>query len=111
METSSADIDLISELCCWLKAQCDGDWEHSYGISIETTDNPGWHVTVDLAETEWAAITIQFSRQERSASDWFQFEVNNGKFSGSGGITNLAEILRCFLTVVGSGKRRTLSSG
>lgn len=26
----------------WYKSQCDGDWEHEYGIKIETVDNPGW---------------------------------------------------------------------
>ena len=26
----------------WYKSQCNGDWEHSFGIKIETLDNPGW---------------------------------------------------------------------
>ncbi len=33
-------------------AQCDGEWEHDYGIKIETLDNPGWLVSIDLLGTD-----------------------------------------------------------
>ena len=36
----------------WYKKQCDGDWEHQNGIRIETIDNPGWKIVIDLVETE-----------------------------------------------------------
>ncbi|UCH44768.1 MAG: hypothetical protein JSV11_10785 [Nitrospiraceae bacterium] len=32
----------------WYINQCNGDWEHQYGIVIETLDNPGWRVKIDL---------------------------------------------------------------
>jgi Immunity protein 53 len=35
---------------------CDGDWEHSSGVSIGTIDNPGWSLDVELAETNLAAL-------------------------------------------------------
>jgi hypothetical protein len=35
----------------WYAEQCDGKWEHSYGVRIETLDNPGWQITVDLNGT------------------------------------------------------------
>jgi hypothetical protein len=35
--------DLISWLQRWYTAQCDGGWEHHYGITIGTLDNPGWY--------------------------------------------------------------------
>ena len=35
----------------WFKETCDGDREHAYGIIIETIDNPGWSMHVDLAGT------------------------------------------------------------
>ena len=25
----------------WYNGNCDGDWQHEYGIKIETVDNPG----------------------------------------------------------------------
>ena len=27
----------------WYMAHCDDDWEHSFGVTIETIDNPGWN--------------------------------------------------------------------
>jgi Immunity protein 53 len=96
---SNMSQPIIEALECWFKAQCDGDWEHSYGLSIESIDNPGWHVEIDLAQTAMAGVELAFSRDERSESDWVQFEVRAGKFIGSGGVGNLAEILRRFLAL------------
>ena len=39
----------------WFRRHCDGDWEHQYGVSITTLDNPGWSVQIDLAETTLAS--------------------------------------------------------
>jgi hypothetical protein len=86
----------------WFTAQCDGDWEHSYGLSIESTDNPGWYVEIDLAATALADVEVPFSRNERSESDWMQFEIREGKFTASGGVRNLAEILLKFLALTRS---------
>jgi hypothetical protein len=41
MDESSA----ITALEDWFKQHCDGTWEHRYGLTIQTTDNPGWLVT------------------------------------------------------------------
>jgi len=29
---------------------------HSFGVAIDTLDNPGWMVTIDLAETRWRDV-------------------------------------------------------
>lgn len=49
METN-IDYPLI-KLQDWYISNCNGDWEHTYGFKLETLDNPGWTVTVDLDET------------------------------------------------------------
>ena len=84
----------------WFLAQCDGDWEHNYGFKIETTDNPGWYVEVDLSETELQDTVIPFVRDEISESEWIQFEVREEKFCGSGGVLNLNKILLQFLSII-----------
>jgi hypothetical protein len=33
--------EILPWLQGWYATQCDGDWEHEYGVSIETLDNPG----------------------------------------------------------------------
>lgn len=41
----------LSALQEWYASVCDGDWEHSSGVRIETLDNPGWMLVVDLEGT------------------------------------------------------------
>ncbi|MGT2440121.1 Imm53 family immunity protein [Bradyrhizobium betae] len=43
--------DVLERLERWYAAQCNGDWEHTYGITIETLDNPGWSFKVELRDT------------------------------------------------------------
>ena len=38
-------------LSAWYAKHCNGDWEHSDGVKIETLDNPGWLAKVDIAST------------------------------------------------------------
>ena len=35
---------------CYL-TQCDDDWEHSYGVKIDTLANLGWTLKIDLTDT------------------------------------------------------------
>lgn len=35
----------------WYLKNCDGNWEHSYGVEIGNIDNPGWYIKIDLKET------------------------------------------------------------
>jgi hypothetical protein len=41
----------LERLAHWYKSNCDGDWEYSFGLTIDTLDNPGWSITVDLDDT------------------------------------------------------------
>lgn len=31
----------------YYKEKCDGIWEHTYGFTIETCDNPGWQMKIN----------------------------------------------------------------
>jgi hypothetical protein len=42
-------VDVIDD---WFKARCDGLWENQNGLRLETTDNPGWLLTIDEAIEE-----------------------------------------------------------
>lgn len=45
MATKGAPQDPVAELDRWFSNRCDGTWEHHWGVSIQTTDNPGWLLT------------------------------------------------------------------
>lgn len=44
-------MNVLQEIQSWYISNCNGDWEHSFGVSIDTLDNPGWSVRIDLADT------------------------------------------------------------
>ena len=46
-------MDILIWLQNWYKQQCDGCWEHLYGIEIGNLDNPGWTVKIDLSDTSY----------------------------------------------------------
>jgi Immunity protein 53 len=91
-------MDLLQRIQRWYTINCNGDWEHIYGISITNVDNPGWQVTIDLQETclEKASLPMQ-PTQERSPTNWILYYVDNHEFTASGGPENLTEILSYFL--------------
>jgi Immunity protein 53 len=80
----------------WYLDQCDGDWEHQFGVRIDTLDNPGWSVQIDLVETPLSDETFNTIDHQRSANDWIYCRVQKEKFEGSGGPQNLEEILDVF---------------
>ena len=44
--------DSLPRLIKWFTQHCDGEWENDHGISIESCDNPGWWVKIDLKGTD-----------------------------------------------------------
>lgn len=105
---SSDGLDLLHRLQDWYVAECNGDWEHSFGVKIDTLDNPGWMVTIDLLETRWSALELPRQVVERAERDWVQTEVTGSQFIGCGGPRNLGEILRVFFSIIdGRGREGT----
>lgn len=89
--------DLLSKLQDWYSQQCNGEWEHGSGIKIETLDNPGWSVEIDLKGTKLEQALLDKITNERSSQDWIICWTENSRFRGVGGPHNLAEILETFL--------------
>lgn len=92
--------NILERLQEWYQVECNGDWEHSYGVTIATLDNPGWIVKVDLRETEWENLSLPRRETLRSENDWLQVEISDYQFVGCGGPKNLSEILKEFFDLV-----------
>ena len=86
----------LDRLQKWYAAQCNGEWEHQYGIEIGTLDNPGWLLKIDLADTRAEARTLALEKIERSGTDWIHYWVENRKFNAACGAGNLAEAIDLF---------------
>src|SRR5882762_11283258 len=86
----------LSLLEKWYSAQCDGDWEHQYGVSIGTLDNPGWTLEIDLRGTDSEDRTLERVKIERAENDWVHYWVDKKKFRARMGPANLTEGIEIF---------------
>jgi hypothetical protein len=89
----SDDLEWLQK---WYQAHCDGDWEHAHGIGIDTLDNPGWSVSIDLGGTALEQTTMSMVIRDNGPSDWIRLEVRDSQFLGNGDPSKLAPILAAF---------------
>ncbi len=95
---SKADMSTLAELQEWYFAQCDGEWEHRYGISIGNIDNPGWGLSVDIEKTSLANVPFpEYRENYEDELDWIICTKYQGKWGGTGGPRQLERIIRIFL--------------
>jgi elongation factor P hydroxylase len=87
------DFDWLQE---WYKNQCDGDWEHEYGIKIETVDNPGWYITINLIGTEHENIPFEPVNINNGSNEWFFCVVRNKNFEASCDPKSLTKVITVF---------------
>jgi Immunity protein 53 len=90
--------NIFEWLQIWYLSQCDGDWEHENGITIDTVDNPGWFLTINLTGTKLEKHTFSPIKIEVDKNNWYFCSKKNGNFEASGGPLNLIEILNIFRT-------------
>lgn len=89
-------MESLEWLQSWYLLQCNGDWEHSYGVKIDTLDNPGWSLEIDLTDTSLQNRPFEKTKIERTEDDWVMCEVEKNQFYGAGGPKNLGEIIQVF---------------
>jgi hypothetical protein len=85
----------------WYASQCDGNWEHRYGVKIGTIDNPGWSLCIDLDGTGLADVVFPELRENYDELEWLictkhvsQFGIH---FGGNGGPRQLGRMIEIFL--------------
>ena len=91
------DTDPLRRLEDWYAANSDGDWEHQHGVTIQSLDNPGWSVEIDLEGTRLEDASLHEVRVERSDRDWYRCWVESNVFHGRGGPGNLREMVGAFV--------------
>ena len=92
----SGSEHVLEWLQSWYASQCDGDWEHEWGVRIETLDNPGWLVKIKLEETELADREHPRQRVTRDEHDWVMAWTSEQTFHLACGPGNLTEALSLF---------------
>lgn len=98
----------LARLALWHASQCNGEREHHQGITITTTDNPGWWVKVDLTGTPllgkpFAEIAEGVDARRHPRQDrWLSCYVVDGVWNGAGDLTRIEDLLRHFLDWAGA---------
>jgi hypothetical protein len=99
VEVSQKDpTDPFKWLVNWYVSQCDGEWEHDYGITLGTLDNPGWELRIDLAETDLAARPFEQVGRGDSETDesWIMCWVADDQFRAACGALDLNQAVSVF---------------
>ena len=89
-------LEFFSE---WIFRNCDGLWEHSYGMKIESLDNPGFFVEFDIFKTNMEKINFQEVIWESSSdpdSDWLECRVEGSKWRSACSVNNLSRVISIF---------------
>jgi len=87
----------LSLLERWYASQCNGKWEHGYGIHIDTLDNPGWSIRISLQDTRRQDSVLERKSIERTENDWIQYWIEKQKFHVACGPLNLSEAVEIFV--------------
>ncbi len=86
----------LSKLQQWYVTRCNGVWEHSYGVRIDTLDNPGWSVKIDLRDTRKQNCVLERQKIDRTENDWLQYWTEKQQFRIACGPLNLSEAIEMF---------------
>ena len=81
----------------WYLRQCDGEWEHGFGVEISTIDNPGWSANIDLHNTPKQNATLSRMKTEREHDNWIHYWAEKQKFQIRCGPLNLSEAIEIFV--------------
>ena len=105
------DISLLTWLQEWYFAQCSDEdthaktvtdepyqWDH--GITIDTLENPGWSVKIDLETTplelrHFNMVEVDNDKPE-DGNDWYRCYVEDKVFHAYCGPTHLSTVLGIF---------------
>jgi hypothetical protein len=87
---------ILEWLMNWYLSNCDGDWEHEFGIKIYTDYNLGWKLEVSLQWTNCQNKQFIPKSIQRSDKNWYSCYVLENDFRASCGPLNLVEVLEIF---------------
>lgn len=80
----------------WYKNNCDGYWEHQYGVKITNIDNPGWRVQINVHDIKFEDKNFEDIKYDNGDSDWYVCTMNNKIFDGCGDPDKLEIIINKF---------------
>jgi hypothetical protein len=84
----------------WYQQQCNGEWEHSQGVHLDTLvdspDRDGWQLTINLHGTSAENMPPQKITLDSSGGDWIDCRLSSSRFQGAGDLRKLEQIIGIF---------------
>ena len=90
-------MDVFEKLNEWYQSNCDGDWEHNFGVNIETLDNPGWSIKINIDDTELEDKPFEEIVMDNGDGDWLFCKIKDRQFHGAGDPSKLKKIIEIFV--------------
>jgi hypothetical protein len=90
-------MNALAQLQQWYTSNCNGSWENYYGIKIETLDNPGWILKIELEETNLQNCSFVSIDIDNNEGDWYICKVNNNRFEALGDPNKLDKLIEIFI--------------
>ena len=90
------------DITAWYQRHCNDSWEHQHGVRLETLDNPGWLLTVDLNHTNLQGGTMTEVREGIAPEDHpvsprrIHCSVTANQFRGACNPTQVARLFHIF---------------
>ena len=96
--------DSLAQLQQWYLSNCNGDWEHTYGVSIGTLDNPGWSLKIELTGTSCDGRDLARCAVGDHDTDesWHVRWVADNEYHAAGGALMLTTMIDDFLRWAGA---------
>jgi len=95
---------MIKWLQDWYSSNCDGEWEHENIIKIQSLDNPGWLLEIEILDLSSKVSLKKWNIFELSEENWIGYDVDNNKFTASGDPTKLEALIKIFKILMEKGQ-------
>lgn len=97
-------MNALDFLKTWYQEQCNGDWEHEFGVRIETLDNPGWWLRIGLIDTDAEGQVLAGDHRELTEGRWIHSKSDGERYEATCDPLSLDDMLLGFREFVERGK-------
>lgn len=95
---------MIKWLQNWYYQLCDGEWEHENRIRIESIDNPGWSIEIDISKCGSDILPKSWTLYELSDNNWIGFKIHDHIFYAAGDPFKLELLISLFRELTEKGE-------
>jgi len=84
----------------WFCQLCDGEWEHENSLVIETIDNPGWSIEIDLNNINLNIQSKEWQIYELSEDNWIGYKIDENIYFATGDPLKLEKLIIVFKEII-----------